>query len=314
MLLIGATIGLRVIEARNCAQKMAQAWLDIPTNKRGLESPFLVLALCVILPCSCRLLPNEYWSLRASWLLNEAFTAEKSCNLSTAEHLLKTALSEFPKGVKRNRRYAELEDRLGSVLLHEQRPAEALKYLDDALYIRFKILSPTAPEVADSFNNVANCMISCGLGKSDFLCIEQMFKQVLKIDDLNHRNDKYTAFTKGNLARLYGHQAGMASEAKHLFEESIQSLRRKGVKERITATLISNYADFLSDNLDYTAAEKLYKEANSISIEVGAESHPDAIGSLRSLGKLYINVGRDAEAKEVFAKVKALQAKCSSLK
>jgi tetratricopeptide (TPR) repeat protein len=147
---------------------MAQALLSIPINKRGLESPFLVLALCLILPCSCRCFPNEFWSLRASWLLNEAFTAEKSCNLSRAEYLLNTALSEFPKGVKRNRRYAELEDRLGSVLLHEQRPEEALKYLDDALYIRSKVLSPNAPEVADSLNNVANCMITCGLGKSDF--------------------------------------------------------------------------------------------------------------------------------------------------
>ncbi len=302
-----------MIEARSACLNMAVAWLSIPTSKRGLESPFLVLMLCLILPFSCRCFPNELWSLRASWLLNEAFTAERSCNLSRAEHLLNTALSEFPKGVERNSRYADVEDRLGSVLLHENRPDEALKYLDDALFIRSKVFSSTAPEVADSLNNVANCMISCGLGKSDFCYIEQMFKQVLKIDDLNHKNDKYTAFTKGNLARLYG-QAGMTSEAKQLFEESIQWLRRKGVKERITATLISNYAEYLSDNSDYAAAEKLYKEANSISIEIGAESYPDAIGSLRSLGRLYINLGRDAEAQVVFAKVKALQAKCSSLK
>lgn len=313
MVLIGATKGSRVIEARRACLNMAVAWLSIPTNRRGLETPFLVLALCLILPFSCRCFPDELWSLRASWLLNEAFTAERSCNLSKAEHLLRAALSEFPAGAERDRQYAELEDRLGTVLLHENRVEEASRFLYDALEIRRKVLNSTAPEVADSLNNVASCMTSCGLGKSNFGQIEQMFKQVLKIDDLNHKNDKYTAFTKGNLARLYG-QAGMTSEAKQLFEESIQWLRRKGVKERITATLISNYADCLSDNSDYAAAEKLYKEANSISIEIGAESYPDAIVSLRSLGKLYINQGRDAEAQEVFAKVKALQAKCSSLK
>ncbi len=314
MVLIGATKGLRVLEARKSALNMAQAWLSIPTNKRELESPFLVLVLCFVLPYSLSCFADECRSLKVSWLLNEAFIAERSCNLSKAEHLLRAALSEFPAGARRDRQFAEVEDRLGSVLLYESRAEEALGFLYDALEIRRKVLSPTAPEVADSLNNVANCMMSCGLGKSNFGQIKVMFNQVLTLDDLNHKNDKYTAFTKGNLARLYGHQAGMASEAKLLFEESIQSLKREGVKERITATLISNYADFLTDNSDCAEAEKLYKEANSISIEVGAESHPDAIGSLRSLGMLYINEGRDAEAQEVFAKVKALQAKCSSLK
>lgn len=314
MVLIGATKGLRVIEARNSALSMARAWLSIPTNKRELESSFLVLVLSLFLPnCLC-CLADEFRSLKASWLLNEALIAEKSCNLSKAEHLLRAALSDFPAGAKRDRQYAELEDRLGTVLLHENRAEEGLRFLYDALEIRRKVLNPTAPEVADSLNNVASCMMSCGLSKSNFGQIKVMFNQVLVMDDLNHKDDKYTAFTKGNLARLYGHQAGMASETKHLFEESIQSLRSKGVKERITATLISNYADFLSDNSDCAAAEKLYKEANSISIEVGSECHPDAIASLCSLGKLYVNEGRDVEAQEVFAKVKALQAKCSSLK
>lgn len=289
---------------------MAQVLTNTLIGKRWLENRFVLLMLCVLLPCGYWWLAEELGSLKVAWLFNEALAAEKRCDLPQAEHLLRAALAEFRGGAKSNKEYARVEDRLAAILLHTKRPDEALKFYSNALEIRRKVMGSNAPETADSLNNVANCMMEFGLDASNSVQIESMFKQVLQIDELTTNGDsKYSAFTKGNLARLYGYRKGMASEAKCLFEESIQALKRSDCKEWQTATVTSNYADFLARTSNYPEAEKFYKEAVSAYEAAGAELHPHAIRSLQSLGKLYEHQSRHTEAQEVFGKVIALHAK-----
>jgi tetratricopeptide (TPR) repeat protein len=198
---------------------------------------------------------------------------------------------------------AEDLDRLGDVLLKQDRYDEAEPLLKEALAQRRKLLGATDDATAETLDHLAWLYER----RNDFAASEPLFREALSIRRrLFGDTTAVVGESLNNLALLL-YEKGSYGEAETLYREALRiNVRHLGENHPQTAQTIHNLAQIAERRGNFAEAESLYRRALAAKRRSLGNLHPSVTVNLNNLGQLLISRGRVDEAEPLIREALAL--------
>ena len=188
---------------------------------------------------------------------------------------------------------AEDLDRLGDVLLKQDRYDEAEPLLKEALAQRRKLFGTTNDATAQTLDHLATLYQR----RNDYKAAEPLFREALS---MRRRLFADTAAVVGeslnNLA-LVLYERDAFQEAEMLYREALRiDMRHYGENHPETAMVVHNLAQTAQRRGNFAEAESLYRRALAAKRRSLGNLHPSVTVNLNNLAELLIGQGRVDEA------------------
>ncbi len=188
-------------------------------------------------------------------------------------------------------------------LYQQEKYNEAISLAEQALAIRQEELEDNHPDLAESFNILAEIYKKQGR----YAEAESYYQQALKIDQQIYGDDHPNVATDlNNLAELYREQ-GRYAEAESYYLDALAIFKRfYRDKHPSVAKILNNLAELYQEQEKYAEAESHYQQALAIWKQV-YKNHPDVAIILNNLGSFYQDLRRYAEAESHYQQALAMK-------
>jgi serine/threonine-protein kinase len=198
---------------------------------------------------------------------------------------------------------AEDMERLGDVLLQQDKYDEAEPLLRGALDLRRRRLGTSSDATAETLDRLATLYQR----RNDYPAAEPLFREALAI-----RRGLFgdTAVLVGQSLNNLGvllFQKDAYDEAELVYREALAiNVRQLGEHHPLTAEALQNLAQTQQRRGSYTEAESLYRRALAAKRATLGNAHPSVTVNLNNLGTLLIEQGRLDEAEALIREALAL--------
>jgi tetratricopeptide (TPR) repeat protein len=186
---------------------------------------------------------------------------------------------------------------LGIICQQGERYQEAETLLQQVLKICEKVFGPDSPRTAGANRHLGDLYGFQGR----FAEARQLLKRSLAVSDkaLGHLHPQ-TIMTMHSLANLH-EKNGDDDEAEAVFSQALVSYDEAGrAVDRISAaSLLSDFANFLSKLGRFGEAEPLMRQALTICENVFGPDSPRTVSRIQDLSSLHLRQGRFAEARQL---------------
>ena len=194
---------------------------------------------------------------------------------------------------------ARLLNQTGLYLSKRARYQEAEPLYQRALSIDKQVYGPDRPEVATTFNNLAELYRNQG----KYAQAEPLYQRALAISEQQlEAKHPDTALSLNNLALLYFRQ-GKYAEAEPLYQRALHIWEQSlGPDHPQVATVLNNLAALYDGQEKYAEVESLYVRV----LAIREAKYLDTVFSLNNLASLYKKQGKYAEAEPLYVRVLAI--------
>ena len=224
-----------------------------------------------------------------------------------AEPLLKEALNIREKTGANTLEEGKSLNSLGGLYLTNGEYDKVLPLLDKSLKIYDELSDKKNEDYALLLSNLAWYYYNMGnFDKSDSL-----YNVVVNLMLKNYGNKNELLYTTMNNLALNYHEENKYEESGKIFKETLE-LQKKfyGNKPHPeVSTTTYNYAELLRDQGKLSEAEKMFKSALAMDIQLHGAEHPDVAYSLQGLASIYRIKGNFKEADKLFKKVLQMRIK-----
>jgi tetratricopeptide (TPR) repeat protein len=201
---------------------------------------------------------------------------------------------------------AQLLDTAGYYLTESAQYEQAELLLQLALAIRERVLGPTHPDTATSFNDLASLYRRQG----KYELAEPLYQRALDIRErVLGPEHPDTAASLNSLALLYYNRGGY-EQAEPLYLRAITiGEKTLGLEHPDLATWLNNLAQLYLNQSKYKQAELLYLRAFAIREHMLGPDHPDTATSINDLAALYDDQGKYDQAEPLYLRALAIYEK-----
>ncbi len=249
-------------------------------------------------------LQAETPAAEATRLNNEGARLYAGQHFAEAERLYRAALALETRD---DLRAAIIAGNLGTLYKRLDRYADAERSYKQALELRRRALPPNQPELAYSFNNLADIYRIQGRyweARNLTLAAVHSLEQA-------DPKDPEMPILLSNLGVIERYLHNPAEAEQRLQDALMLAERLEGPDSKVAALALNNLAQILEDVQEYDEAEVLYTRAVPILEKLGPVHTQDLAIALSNFGRMQSRVGRFEEAKQSEERALALIDGCA---
>jgi tetratricopeptide (TPR) repeat protein len=182
--------------------------------------------------------------------------------------------------------------------------AEAIEFYEKSIKINQKILSPTDPSLASSYNNIGLVYNNMGEYSKALSYYEKALEIEQKTLPPNHP-DLATSYS--NFGGVYNNM-GEYSKALSYYEKALEMFQKTLPPNHPSLGTSYNNIGLVYDNMgEYSKALSYYEKALEIRQKTLPPNHPDLASSYNNIGSVYYNMGEYSKALSFFERAFDLQ-------